>query len=398
MWRTVTSPLKGVRVLDLTNVLAGPFCCYQLGLLGADVIKVERPGTGDLARELGADPERNAAGMGVSFLAQNAGKKSVTLDLKSDTGKDLLKRLLETADVLVENFRPGVMDRLGLGYEVLKEVKPSLIYCAISGFGQTGPRKDDPAYDQIVQGISGVMSITGTKDTTPTRVGYPLADTIGGLTAAFAISAALNQTPRGAFLDIAMSEAVMSTMGWVVSNHLIGGVDPAADGNENPTSAPSGTFETADHPINIAANRDSQWAALAKHLNREDLLTHPDYATREDRKRNRHKLRTVLEETLRTSPADKWVAELNALGVPSGPVLTVQDALKDPQATGRNLTAAFPNGSEMLELLGSPILFGDQRPHPTTPPPDLGADNNDVWGMLGLSAEDLDELRKRKVI
>ena len=287
-WPMGIKPLSGVRVLDLTNVLAGPYCCYQLALLGAEVIKVERPGTGDLARQLGADPERNKSLMGVSFLAQNAQKKSVTLDMKHDQGKALLKRLVRTSDVLVENFRPGVMERLGLGYEVLKAENPNLIYCAISGFGQDGPWKDNPAYDQIVQGISGVMSITGDGDSAPLRVGYPLADTVGGMTAAFAISAALNDPERGAFLDISMTEAVISTMGWVVSNHLIAGQTPGAHGNENTTSAPSGTFACADGPINVAANRDEQWQSMARHLGRDDLLAHPDYATREDRKRNRH--------------------------------------------------------------------------------------------------------------
>ena len=394
----MTEPLSGVRILDLTNVLAGPFCCYQLGLLGAEVVKVERPGTGDLARELGADPDRNASGMGISFLAQNAGKRSVTLDLKSETGKALLKRLVATADVLVENFRPGVMDRLGLGYDTLKADNPALIYCAISGFGQSGPRKDDPAYDQIVQGVSGVMSITGTQDTAPNRVGYPLADTIGGLTAAFAVSAALNQNPRGAFLDIAMSEAVMSTMGWVISNHLIGGVTPTANGNENPTSAPSGTFATADHPINIAANQDSQWVALARHLDREDLLNHPDYATREDRKKNRHRLRAALERTLTKASADTWVSGLNAIGVPCGPVLTVEDALTDPQVTGRGLVAHVANENEELDLLASPIVINEQRPHPTSAPPRLGANNDQIWRDLGLSEQELTDLRERKII
>ena len=183
--------LEGVRVLDLTNVLAGPFCCYQLALLGADVIKVEVPGSGDLARQLGADPELNKRLMGASFLAQNAGKRSVTINLKNAAGKEVFSRLVKTADVVVENFRPGVMDRLGFGYSALKKSKPDLVYCAISGFGQTGPLKDNPAYDQIVQGLSGVMSITGDKNSAPLRVGFPVADTIGGLTAAFAIAAAL---------------------------------------------------------------------------------------------------------------------------------------------------------------------------------------------------------------
>lgn len=237
-WQMGIKPLSGVRVLDLTNVLAGPYCCYQLALLGAEVIKVERPGTGDLARQLGADPERNKSLMGVSFLAQNAQKKSVTLDMKHETGKALLKRLVRTSDVLVENFRPGVMERLGVGYDVLKAENPSLIYCAISGFGQDGPWKDNPAYDQIVQGISGVMSITGDGDSAPLRVGYPLADTVGGMTAAFAISAALNDPERGAFLDISMTEAVISTMGWVVSNHLIAGQTPARMAMRTPPPHP----------------------------------------------------------------------------------------------------------------------------------------------------------------
>jgi CoA:oxalate CoA-transferase len=183
--------LGGIRVLDLTNVLAGPFGAYQLALLGAEVIKVETPGTGDLARQLGADPALNRALMGASFLAQNAGRRSVTINLKSTAGKEVFRRLVRTADVVIENFRPSVMGRLGLGYDVLRELRPGLVYCAISGFGQDGPLKDNPAYDQIVQGLSGVMSVTGDAASAPLRVGYPVADTIGGLTAAFAIAAAL---------------------------------------------------------------------------------------------------------------------------------------------------------------------------------------------------------------
>ena len=389
-----SGPLAGIRVLDLTNVLAGPYCCYQLGLMGADVIKVERPGSGDLARQLGADADRNRQGMGISFLAQNAGKQSVTLDMKADDGKRLLKRLVRTADVLVENFRPGVMDRLGLGYGALKAENPELVYCAISGFGQDGPWRHNPAYDQIVQGISGVMSITGAPDTAPYRVGYPLADTIGGMTGAFAIAAALNQTPRGAFLDVSMTEAVLSTMGWVVSNQLTGGVTPAPHGNENTTSAPSGTFETADQPINIAANRDAQWEALAKHLNREDLLTCPEYRTREDRKANRHALRSELETVLTTRPSANWVSELNALGVPTGPVMTVPQVLASDQLMQRGLVGGVGD----LQLLGSPVVVNGARPSAETAPPALGADNDAIWGALGIDATELAAYRERGVI
>lgn len=397
-WRTVTKPLSGVRVLDLTNVLAGPYCCYQLALMGAEVIKVERPGTGDLARVLGSDPVRNAAGMGISFLAQNADKQSVTLDLKSEKGVDLLKRLVRTADVLVENFRPEVMERLGLGYEALRVENPKLIYCAITGFGQTGPRKSDPAYDQIVQGISGVMSITGEPEKGPNRVGYPLADTVGGLTAAFAVASALNATPRGAFLDLSMTEAVISTMGWVVSNHLIGGVEPAANGNENPTSAPSGTFQTADMPINIAANRDEQWKALAVHLGLDDLLFNPKYKTREDRKNNRHELRLELEVVLRSRPASHWVPALNALNIPTGPVMSVPDALSDPQLKNRGMTKYLSIGDEQIELMCSPVVIDGKRNTPQYAPPILGADNVKILKSLGLSEADIENLLQEGVI
>jgi formyl-CoA transferase len=289
------TPLAGVRVLDLTNVLAGPFACHQLAHLGAEVIKIEAVGRGDLARNLGADPELSSRGMGISFLAQNAGKRSLTLNLKDARGKDILRRLAREAGVLVENFRPGVMDRLGLGPDVLRGENPRLIYCAISGFGQDGPLADRPAYDQIVQGLSGVMSITGDAASAPLRVGYPLADTVGGLTAAMAICAALNVPEKGTVIDVSMLDSVLATMGWVVSNHLIGGVAPQPNGNENPTSAPSGTFQCADAPINISANKDDQWVALARHLGREDLLADPRFATREDRKANRLRLRPVID-------------------------------------------------------------------------------------------------------
>lgn len=387
-----TEPLQGVRVLDLTNVLAGPYCCYQLALMGAEVIKVERPGSGDLARVLGADPERNKAGMGISFLAQNAAKKSVTLNMKEARGKALLKRLVKQADVLVENFRPGVMDRLGLGQAVLRAENPELIYCAISGFGQDGPRRNDPAYDQIVQGISGVMSITGAPETSPYRAGFPLADTAGGLTAAFAIAAALNARPRGAFLDISMTEAVVSAMGWVVSNYLIGGVTPGAHGNENMTSAPSGTFRTADNPINMATNRDEQWQALAVHLDRAELLDDPRYRTREDRKQNRHALRQDLEQTLRQRPAADWVAGLNALGVPAGPVLSLPEVLEDPQIAGRGLIGEMETGGEAVKLAGSPVVIDGTRPQPHSPPPALGADNREIWKQAGLDEAEITAL------
>lgn len=397
------SPLAGIRVLDLTNVLAGPFCCHQLAHLGADVIKVEVPGRGDLARQLGADSELNQRSMGVSFLAQNAGKRSITLNLKSEKGVLLLKDLVASADVLVENFRPGVMDRLGIGWKVLQEVNGQLIYCAISGFGQEGPWRDLPAYDQIIQGVSGVMSITGDAETAPYRVGTPISDTIGGLTAAFAITSALQGRARsgGSFIDVSMLEATLSTMGWVLSNWLIAGQRPRPHGNENVTSAPSGTFDTADGPMNLAANKQEQWEILCRVLKREDLLTHSDYVTRELRKRNRAALKEELEKSFKTAPAAQWCDELNRRGVPAGRVMEVPEILAHPQIADRGLLASFtavPGAERDIQVARTGLKLNGVPPAVESPPPRLGEHNEDVFGELGLSPGEIESLRKEQVI
>lgn len=396
-----SKPLDGIRVLDLTNVLAGPFCCHQLVHFGAEVIKVEAAGRGDLARQLGLDAELNEKMMGVSFLAQNAGKKSVTVNLKHDAGKQLLKRLVATADVLVENFRPGVMDRLEVGYETLKESNPALIYCAISGFGQDGPWTHRPAYDQIIQGASGVMSITGDADSAPLRVGYPIADTVGGMTAAFAISAALNAKPRGSFIDVSMLEAVMATMGWAISNHLIAGVAPQANGNENPTSAPSGAFKASDGLINIAANKDEQWKLLCVHIGREDLMARPEFASREDRKKNRLALKAEIEQALSNRPARDWAKELNRIGVPAGAVLTVPEVLEMPQIADRGFLARFedvPGVERDIDVVRTGVKLDGEPPSVEAPPPELGQDNEAIWAELGLSSDEIADLKSKGTI
>ncbi len=394
-------PLTGVRVLDLTNVLSGPFCCHQLAHLGAEVVKVEVPGRGDLARQLGVDPDLCDRNMGISFLAQNSGKKSITLNLKLPEGKEILKRLVAGSDVLVENFRPGVMKRLELDYERLKEVRSDLIYCAISGFGQDGPWAGRPAYDQIVQGLSGVMSLTGFPDSDPLRVGYPIADTIGGLMAAFAISSALHANPRGSFIDVSMLEAVITTMGWVVSSFLIGGVTPGARGNDNMVSSPSGAFRTGDGLVNIAANKTEQWQALVRHIGRDDLLDNPDYRTRQERIKNRKALQADIEAALSSKSAVEWARELNALGVPAGAVLSVPDVLTHPQIADRGLLGDFadvPGVGRDIKMVGVAMKIDGEAPHVATPPAQLGDHNAEIFGELGYDADDLARLKEEGVI
>ena len=392
--------LDGVRVLDLTNVLAGPFCCYQLAQLGADVIKVEVPRSGDLARQLGADPELNKRLMGASFLAQNAGKRSVTINLKNPSGKEVFRRLVATADVVVENFRPGVMDRLGLGYETLREAKADLIYCAISGFGKDGPLKDNPAYDQIVQGISGVMSVTGDKQSAPLRVGFPVADTIGGITAAFAIAAALFRRDRGGqgeFIDVSMLEATLVTMGWAVSNWLIAGVIPEPMGNENVTASPSGTFQTAAGRLNIAANKQEQFEKLCELIERKELATDPRYANREDRKKRRDELKADLESALKGKSAKEWSNLFNKHGIPAGEVLSIPQILEHPQITERGLIKHFqaaPGTDREVAVLRAGFRLASGDPEPVSPPPLLGADTEKILQELGYDRDSVARLKK----
>jgi formyl-CoA transferase len=394
--------LKGVKVLDLTNVLAGPFATLHLALLGAEVIKIERPGSGDLARKLGTLTELNEQLMGTSFLAQNANKKSVTLNTKSPEGKEIFLKLVKDADVLVENFRPGVMARLGLNYDVLKEINPGLIYCAISGFGQTGPDAHKPAYDQIIQGLSGEMAVNGDERLNPLRAGFPVCDTVGGLNGAFAIMAALyhrERSGKGQFIDIAMLDSIMPLMGWVAANLLIAKQEPVPMGNDNFTAAPSGVFRTRDGHINIAANKQEQWESVCDVLDLAELKTDKRFQERDLRKQNRKALTPLLEAKLAERGTTEWVELLNANGVPSGAILSLEDALKQPQIRHRETLKDVPvEGIGTVPLFALTAKFEQTPGNITSPPPRLSAHTAEVLTSIGITKDELSALKTGHVI
>ena len=394
--------LPGIRVLDLTNVLAGPFATAHLALLGADVIKIENPEGGDLARKLGNVPELNSELMGTSFLAQNANKRSLTLNMKAEDGREIFRRLVSTADVLVENFRPGVMERLGFPWRALHERNPRLIYCAISGFGQTGPDAFKPAYDQIIQGLSGVMAVNGDERLNPLRCGFPVCDTVGGLNAAFAILGALyhrERTGEGQFIDVALLDSVMPLLGWVAANWLIGGKAPQPMGNDNFTAAPSGTFATRDGYINIAANQQEQWENLADALHLPELKTDARFQKRDVRKANRHALTPLLEAKLRERTTAEWVGVLNKLGIPAGAIPSLQEALASAQVEHRQtLETVNAPGIGDLKLFTITAKFEKTPGHVETPPPRLGQDTEAVLREAGYSEQEIEGFRKSGAI
>jgi CoA:oxalate CoA-transferase len=396
------SLLTKIRVLDLTNVLSGPFATLHLALLGAEVIKIENPKGGDLARALGCLPELNKKQMGTSFLAQNANKKSVTLNLKDTQGKEIFKRLVKTSDIVVENFRPDVMGRLGLSYKTLSEINPRIIFCAISGFGKDGPDAMKPAYDQIIQGLSGEMAINGDEKLNPLRAGFPVCDTVGGLNAAFAIMSALyyrEKTGEGQFIDIALLDSIMPLMGWVAANLLIGGQQPVLMGNDNFTAAPSGVFKTKDGYINIAANKQEQWESVAVVLGVPELKTDPRFQERDNRKKNRKALTPLLEAKLVQKGTDYWVTELNNHDVPAGAILSLEDALRQEQIKHRNtIQSIYCAGIGDLKLFNLTAKFSKSPAGIETPPPKLSEHTDEILKEAGYNAEEIKRFREENIV
>ncbi|MFK8253045.1 CaiB/BaiF CoA transferase family protein [Ancylobacter terrae] len=380
-----TRLLAGYRVIDLSSMLAGPYCGYQLALLGAEVIKVEAPGDGDLARLFGADAELGQQRMGASYLAQNAGKASIVLDLKASEDRATFLDLVREADVVLENYRPGVMDRLGLGYAALKAIKPDLVFCAISGFGATGPMRHRAAYDQIIQGYAGVMDATGTPDSGPVRVGFPICDILGGLNAAFAIAAALAHratSGEGAYIDVSLMESTMSALAWAASNYLIAGREPSRLGNDNVAASPSGLFRTGRGGLNISANKQKQFEALCTAIGRAELIDDPRFVLRPDRLKNRAALTAEIEATLLHRPAAEWEEILAAAGVPVGRVLTVAEALNHPHIAEREFLHEFANmpmpSGRPLTILRGGFRVNGASPTVDLPPPALDAQREPI--------------------
>ncbi|SFK55214.1 CaiB/BaiF CoA transferase family protein [Falsiroseomonas stagni] len=392
-------PLEGVRIIDVSTVIAGPLGTYLLASLGAEVIKVERPGTGDLARRIGTDPARNAALMGASFLGTNAGKRSITLDLKSPEGAAIFRRLVATADAVFENFRPGTMDKLGLGYAQLKDIRPGLVYCAVSGFGQDGPLAQRAAYDQIIQGMSGLMSLTGPEDGTPSRAGFVVSDSFAAAIAALGTVAALfraRQTGIGGMVDVSMLESTLVMAAWIVSDFVNAGTVPTRLGNDSRSSVPSGTFRTQDGHINIVCNEDHQFHALCDAVGQPGWKTDPQLADRQARFRRGAAVKALVNGALAGRTTAEWEAILARHGVPCGPILGIPEALALPQLRDRGFQRHCEGSDVKVGGIGL-TMKGEVEP-PPSPPPGLGQDTAVILGELGYDSDGLAALRRAKVI
>ena len=393
-------PLEGLRVVDLTRVLSGPYCTMQLGDLGAEVIKVERPGEGDDTRSFAPPFQGDQAAY---FLSVNRNKKSITLDMKSEAGKEVLWRLINVSDVLVENFRPGAMDRLGLGYADVKARRPSMVYCSISGFGDTGVHKDRPGYDVIVQGEAGVMDITGPRDGAPHKVGVAVADLVSGLNASQGILAALltcKSTGLGQHVRISMYEAVAALLTFNASIFYATGNSPRRRGNEHPTIVPYETFEAADGWINLGVANDDLWQSFCGAADRAELQIDPRFAKASDRVRNREVLVPLVKAIVKERSRDEWLNRLDKAGVPSGAIRTVGEVCDGEVLKARDMVAEMQHASagvvkgikSAMHLSQTPLDF-------YASPPRLGEHTREILtGVLNYSAREFDQLARDKVI
>jgi len=397
-------PLEGVRVLDLTRALAGPYCTMMLGDLGADVIKVERPGRGDDSRGWGppfaGEPYGPYPGESAYFIAVNRNKRSLTANLKSPEGQEVMRRLAGVSDVLVENFRTGVLDRMGLGYEEMHGLNPRLVYCSISGYGRTGPYAERPGYDVIIQAEGGMMAITGPEEGPPSRVGVPIVDITAGMFAATAVLAALRArdlTGEGQLVDVSLLDTQVALLANVASNYLVGGAEPRRLGNAHPNIAPYEAFPARDRWFALAAANERQWAALCDVIGRPELKDDPRFATNGARVSNRPELVTVLNDAFAARDADEWLPDLREAGLPCGPINTVPDVFDHPQAQARDLALETEHPTAgPVRLTGFPYKLSQTPAEVRQPPPLLGQHTEEVLTeLLDYTAAEVAGLREQ---
>ncbi len=400
-------PLDGLRVLDISRALAGPFCTMMLGDLGADVIKVERPGRGDESRSWGPPfvgvPNESYPGESTYYLAANRSKRSLTVNLKSPEGQEIIKRLAAVSDVLVENYLTGSLDKMGLGYEQLHELNPRLVYCSISGYGRTGPYAGKGGYDFILQAEGGIMGITGPVEGPPFRVGVSIIDITTGMFASTAILAALRArdvSGEGQLLDLSLLDSSAAILANVASNYLIGGVEPRRMGNAHFNIAPYEVYRARDRWLTLGALNQRQWENLCTVVDRQEIIADPLFASNQDRVENRESLAEVLNEAFAAREAREWIEELHQVGIPSGVINTIADVFNHPQAQERELKIEIEHPTAgVLSFPGYPYKFSETPAQARRPPPLLGEHTDEVLSeLLEYSPEEVRELYERGAI
>jgi len=402
--------LSNLKVLDLSRILAGPWASQILADLGADVIKVERPGQGDDTRSWGPpflkDEQGQDTADGAYFIATNRGKRSITVDLQTPEGQALIRTLCRDADVVLENYKVGTLARMGLDYESLSSINPRLVYCSVTGFGQTGPRAAEPAYDFLIQAMGGLMSVTGERDDKPgggpQKVGVPIVDLTTGVYAALGIVAALlrrSQTGQGEYIDVAMLDVQVGLLANQAMNFLLGNRVPRRTGTAHPNIQPQRTFACADGDIVIVVGNDAQFATLCGMLGRPELARDPRYLTNSQRVKNQADLDPILDAIFAAQPRAHWLDALKQAGVPAGSINTVPEVFEDPQVVHRNMLRRLPHpAAGSVPQVMNPLRFGNSALRADSAPPLLGQHTEDVLAELGMSADAIQDYRDRKII